>query len=86
MTGLGGRNKKRTRNYVCKNHLAKNGKTCTTKSINAEYLETAIKEILIVKINEYLASANAETIFGLLKKQKSDEAIKLKKQIQRTQK
>ena len=85
-SNIGGRNKKRTRNYVCKNHLAKNGKTCTTKSINAEYLETAIKEILIVKINEYLASANAETIFGLLKKQKSDEAIKLKKQIQRTSK
>ena len=85
-SNVGGRNKMRTRNYVCKNHLAKNGKTCTTKSINAEYLETAIKEILIVKINEYLASANAETIFGLLKKQKSDEAIKLKKQIQRTQK
>lgn len=85
-SNVGGRNKRRTRNYVCKNHLAKNGKTCTTKSINAEYLETAIKEILIVKINEYLASANAETIFGLLKKQKSDEAVKLKKQIQRTQK
>lgn len=85
-SNVGGRNKKRTRNYVCKNHLAKHGKTCITKSINAEYLETAIKEILIVKINEYLASANAETIFGLLKKQKSDEAIKLKKQIQRTQK
>lgn len=85
-SNVGGRNKKRTRNYVCKNHLAKHGKTCITKSINAEYLETAIKEILIVKINEYLASTNAETIFGLLKKQKSDEAIKLKKQIQRTQK
>ena len=85
-SNVGGRSKKRTRLYVCPNHLSRRGKKCGTKSVNAEYLEIAVKEILTAKINEYLSTANAETIFGLLKKQKSDEAIKLKKQIQRTQK
>lgn len=83
-SNVGGRNKKRTRLYICPNHLSKRGNICTTKSINADYLETAIKEILTTKINEYLSTANAKSIFNLLKKQKSDEAISLKKQIQRT--
>ena len=52
------------------------------KNINLKIQE---KEITAF-IGPYLSTANAETIFGLLKKQKSDEAIKLKKQIQRTQK
>ena len=74
-SNVGGRSKKRTRLYVCPNHLSRRGKKCGTKSVNAEYLETAVKEILTAKINEYLSTANAETVFGLLKKQKNDEAI-----------
>ena len=85
-SNVGGRSKKRTRLYVCPNHLSRHGKKCGTKSVNAEYLETAVKEILTAKINEYLSTANADSIFKALRQKKNDEAITQKRRVQRTRK
>ena len=55
-----------------------------TKNINADYLENAVKSILTEKINEYLLSAEAESVFSIMKLSKTEEAKALNKRIQRT--
>ena len=63
MSGLsnrGGKMKTLVRTYACPNHGVKRDKTCKTKSINAKYLETAIKNILADKVNAYLSAPNTK--------------------------
>ena len=83
-SNVGGRNKTRRRNYVCLNHSSRRDGVCKTKNINADYLETAVKLTLTEKINEYLLSAEAETVFSIMKLSKTEEAKALNKRIQRT--
>ncbi len=85
MTGAtctGGKNKQRMRTYVCSNHIARNGKTCTTKPLNADYLEGFLKHTLTQLINEYLASNDSQALFDGLQKQLAEEQSILLKQIQ----
>lgn len=82
---VGGRNKKRTRNYVCPNHLAKRGITCKTKPVNAEYLETAIKNIIVDVVNKHLSNkGTSNSIFEVLKKTQKQELSIIEKKLART--
>lgn len=64
-TNTGGRNSQKYRRYQCLNHTGRRGKTCKTKPIRAEYIESAVKEILTASINEHLASkANLSAVFA----------------------
>ena len=83
-SSVGGRQNKRSRYYVCLNHSTRRSKTCKTKDVNADYLETAVKETLVEKINSYLLTSNANSVFNVLKKNNSEEANILKKRIQRS--
>ncbi len=83
-SNVGGRNKTRRRNYVCLNHSSKREGVCKTKNINADYLETTIKLMLTEKINEYLLSTEAESVFSIMKLSKTEEAKALNKRIKRT--
>lgn len=65
-TETGGRSRTRRRTYTCPNHTAKRGKSCTTKSINAEYIETAVKNAITDRINSYLQNPDSESIFDSL--------------------
>ena len=49
-----GGKKQKYRTYICPNHTKKNGKSCFTKPINADYLETMIKSAITDSINNYL--------------------------------
>lgn len=60
----GGRGKARRRFYRCPNHTSRNGCTCSTKDINAEYLEGAIEDLLTASINDYIGHADGSVIFG----------------------
>ena len=82
-SNVGGRNNKRCRYYACLNHSSRRGGVCKTKNINADYLETAVKLILTDKINEYLLSAEAESVFDIMKLSKTEVAKALNKRIQR---
>ena len=82
---VGGRNKKRTRNYVCPSHLAKRGSTCKTKPVNAEYLETAIKNIIVDVVNKHLSNkGTSNSIFEVLKKTEKQELSIIEKKLART--
>ena len=85
MSGLsnrGGKMKTLVRTYACPNHGVKRGKTCKTKSINAKYLETAVKTVLTDKVNAYLSSPNTQkTVFNLLKQSKLEEVKSTQKHI-----
>ena len=85
MSGLsnrGGKMKTLVRTYACPSHGVKRGKTCKTKSINAKYLETAVKTILTDKVNAYLSSPNTQkTVFNLLKQSKLEEVKSTQKHI-----
>ncbi len=85
MSGIsnrGGKNKTLVRTYACPNHGVKRGKTCTTKAINAKYLETAIKKILADKVNAYLSAPNTQkSVFDLLKNSKVEEVKTTQKRI-----
>lgn len=48
---ISGRDKKKYRTYACQNHRVKH---CSTKPINADYLETAVKSIITESVNDYL--------------------------------
>ena len=65
-TETGGRNRTRRRTYVCPNHTAKRNKSCSTKSVNAEYMESAIKAAITNRINAYLQSEKSASIFDSL--------------------
>ena len=85
MSGLsnrGGKMKTLVRTYACPNHGVKRGKTCKTKSINAKYLETAIKNLLADKVNAYLSATNTQkSVFDLLKSSKVEEVNAIQKRI-----
>ena len=85
MSGLsnrGGKMKTLVRTYACPNHGVKRGKTCTTKAINAKYLETAIKNILADKVNAYLSAPNTKkSVFDLLRSSKVEEVKNTQKRI-----
>ena len=83
MSNCGGRNKTRLRTYACPNHSSKRGNICKTKAINAEYLETALKNAVAAMINEYLT--DDESIGAVLKSAKSTfekQLLEAKKRIQ----
>lgn len=67
-TNTGGRNKEKYRRYLCPKHTGRNGATCKTKPIRAEYIENAVKAILTECINEYLDSADSSSLFAELEK------------------
>ena len=65
----GGRSKKKRRIYQCPNHTTRKDNVCSTKEINADYLENAVKELIINSINDYMTSSNLESILSPTKKQ-----------------
>ena len=67
-TNTGGRNKEKYRRYICPKHIGRNGATCKTKPIRADYLENAVKSILTESINAYLTSADSTALFEGLEK------------------
>lgn len=83
MTGsadAGGKKKVRRRYYACPNH--KKGKTCSTKDINAEYLEKTVKALLTAHINDYLnTNPLGDTVFDNLITEKRAQIDKLNKEI-----
>ena len=82
MANSGGRGYTRIRSYACPNHSPKRGKVCTTKKVNAEYLETAIKNLLADKVNAYLATPNTQkSVFDLLRSSKVEEVNSTQKRI-----
>jgi hypothetical protein len=82
MANSGGRGRKRMRHYTCPNHSKRQGKTCTTKKINADYLETAVKNIIADKVNAYLSTPNTQkSVFDLLKSSKVEEVNATQKRI-----
>ena len=66
-TETGGRNRQRRRSYICSYHTTKKGKTCLTKSVNADYIERTVKSVVMDNINGYLASADSVSVFDSLK-------------------
>lgn len=82
-SNVGGRKNKRSRYYACLNHSSRRNGVCKTKNINADYLENAVKSILTEKINEYLLSAEAESVFSIMKLSKTEEVKSLNKSIKR---
>lgn len=81
ITNKGGRNNSIHRNYTCPNHHARKGKTCSTKNINAEYLETVVKNLLTAMINDYLSTAQSNVLFDDLKKELKEGIAILSKRI-----
>ncbi len=81
ITNKGGRNNTVRRNYACPNHHARKGKTCSTKNINAEYLETVVKDLLTAMINDYLSNTQSNELFDGLRKETKDELTALSKKI-----
>ena len=82
MANSGGRGYTRIRSYACPNHGSKRGKVCKTKKVNAEYLETAIKNLLADKVNAYLSAPNTQkSVFDLLKSSKVEEVNATQKRI-----
>ncbi len=81
VTNQGGRNNTVRRNYTCPNHHARKGKTCPTKNINAEYLETVVKDLLTAMINDYLSTTQSNVLFDGLKKELKEEIAILSKRI-----
>jgi site-specific DNA recombinase len=83
ISNCGGRNKTRIRTYACPNHSSKRGNACKTKAINADYLETALKNAVADMINDHLT--NADNLGTVLKSAKSTfekELLDAKKRIQ----
>lgn len=65
LSQISGRNKTKYRTYACPKHLNKNGKSCDTKPINADYLEKTVKEIITESVNDYIQqSPLSETILS----------------------
>ena len=82
MANSGGRGYTRIRSYACPMHSSKRGKVCKTKKVNAEYLETAIKNLLTDKVNAYLATPNTQkSVFELLRSSKVEEVKSTQKRI-----
>lgn len=81
-TIAGGRNKKRYRLYSCQNHKAVRGKTCSTKPINADYLEKVVKNAVTEIINGYLSDVQMSmSVFSKIKSTKQSEINNVQKRI-----
>ena len=63
-----GRAKKIHVTYQCRNHLKKNGGTCSTKHLNANYIESYVKSIVTKIVNNQLLDSglNQQLVKGLL--------------------
>lgn len=82
MSGLanyGNRNKVKIRTYACPKHGTRKGKACSTKAINAEYLELVVKRALVKKFNEYLATIEAKSVFESLQTELAQKQKQSKK-------
>lgn len=55
---ISGKAKNRYRLYGCPNHSSRYGKKCSTKNINAKYLENAVKLIIADHINNRIVHNN----------------------------
>jgi len=64
-----GRNKTLYRTYHCKNHKGKHGKTCPTKPVRVEYVETQVKHVLHAYLKQSLRNQgiNSKTTDAYLK-------------------
>ena len=56
MANYGGRSRSRIRTYICPKHRPGAGKVCATKAINAEYLESAVKNAVFSAVCGYVDS------------------------------
>lgn len=75
---IGGRNKTKSRYYGCPNHPNKSADKCSTKNMNADYIEFAVKSILTDSINDYLANSNfSNKAFDTLLSEKQQQIGKL---------
>ena len=61
---LCGRDKHRRRFYHCPNHSQRKGCTCTTKDINADYLELAIEDMITASIRDYASRVDSKVVFA----------------------
>lgn len=77
-----GSSRKVYRTYFCKNHKGKFNKTCPTKSINADYLEYSVKNIVLNSVNDYLSkNALSSNVFETVKKDYNAQKADLAKRI-----
>lgn len=76
-------NSKRTyRNYCCPKHLKKNGGSCATKNINADYIESAVKNVIAESVNGYLKDPSAaERVLSCLKAPLAKERAELSRRV-----
>ncbi|MBR2302318.1 MAG: recombinase family protein [Clostridia bacterium] len=73
--------KDKYRTYACPNHSSKSGSTCKTKNIRAEYIETAIKDMIANSINDYINTSGSAQVYASMSKDISSEICKLKQRI-----
>ena len=73
--------KDKYRTYACPNHSSKNGHTCKTKNIRADYIESALKDMITGSINEYSHKSGAASVYASMSKDISSEICKLKQRI-----
>ena len=73
--------KDKYRTYACPNHSSKSASTCKTKNIRAEYIETAIKDMITNSINDYINTSGAAQVYASMSKDISGEICKLKQRI-----
>jgi site-specific DNA recombinase len=81
-----GTKKKRRRIYQCPNHTSRNGNHCSTKAINADYLENSIKSLILNSVNQHLSGASKDDIIAPAKKKLEDEMRYLSRHISDTEK
>lgn len=67
---------------MCPKHRKKQGKTCSTKSINADYLENAVKDAVTAYINKVICLPQYNNaITSLVEKKIKQDCSSLKKRI-----
>lgn len=84
-TNRGGSAKTRRRTYCCPNHSTRNGRTCATKAINADYLEASVRDILTASINDYIQKADTKQISNTLFTELNEEARAISRYIADTE-
>lgn len=57
----GGKGKPRKNYYICKNHLKRNGGTCINVGIDADSIETQVKQLVLDVVNVYVATPEFST-------------------------
>ncbi|BCR35198.1 recombinase family protein [Mariniplasma anaerobium] len=76
-----GKGKPRRRQYICPNHLKVNGKTCTSKGIDALTIENQVQQIVLDTINAFIKTDSFDkTIF----KDSLESKRRLKKSINKS--